>query len=42
MIISIDAEKAINKIQHSLIIKLSRKWADRRNKASGGDGILAG
>ena len=27
MIISIDAEKAFDKIQHNLLKKLSRKWA---------------
>ena len=27
MIISIDAEKAFDKIQHTFMIKLSRKWA---------------
>ena len=27
MIISIDAEKAFDKIQHPFMIKLSRKWA---------------
>ena len=29
MVISIDAEKAFDKIQHPFMIKLSRKWAWR-------------
>ena len=34
MIISIDAEKAFDKIQHPLMIKTSRKWAERETTST--------